>query len=82
MRVDEINESRIKSFVKMLEDNQEVEFSYNEFYYEIFQSIESGYIINVYSSDEKDGDGYYLEVNELDGGLCTGSARDAIEFML
>ena len=82
MRVNEINESRIKSFVKTLEDNQEVEFSYNEFYYEIFKSVESGYIVNVYSSDEKDEDGYYLEENELDGGLCTGSARDAVEFML
>lgn len=82
MKTDEINESRIKSFVKTLEDTQEVEFSYNEFYYEIFESSDIGYIVNVYSSDEKDGDGDYLEENELDGGLCTGSARDAVEFML
>ena len=38
-------------------------------------------MINIYSSNEKDEDDEYLFEN-IDGGLCTGSPKDAIEFML
>lgn len=72
----------ITALSKLLKLNQSVEFKYNSFYYEIFKSTDSGYIVNVYSSDERDAFNGYLDVNIIDGGLCTGSARDAIEFML
>ncbi len=82
MNVDDMNERRIKSFVKILEDDKTVNFSYNEYYFEIFESVtDNGYVVNVYSSDEKDDDGY-IEANLLDGGLCTGTPRDAIEYIL
>ena len=48
----------------------------------MFESAESGYIVNLYSSDERDEFNGYLDSNVIDGGLCMGSARDAIEFML
>jgi len=67
---------------KILDAEQSVEFIFNNFYYEIFESSESGYIVNVYSSDEKDEYGCYLDKHNIDGGLCTGSAKNAIEFML
>jgi len=38
--------------------------------------------INIYSSDEKDESGEYRDEFNVDGGLCSGSAKDAIEFML
>lgn len=83
MSIADRNEKRIASFVKVLEETKEVDFAYNEFYYEIFHSGNvNGYFVNVYSDDEKDRYGDYLEENELDGGLCTGNARDAVEFML
>ena len=82
MNVADMNEQRIKSFVKTLEENKTVHFSYNEYYFEIFESAtDSGYVVNVYSSDEKE-DNEYIEANLLDGGICTGSALDAIYFML
>lgn len=61
---------------------KKVEFKHNNLFYEIFDSSNGGYVINVYSSDKKDEDGYYLEENIVDGGLCTGNVTDAIEFML
>ena len=59
-----------------------MEFVYNDLHYEIFASADTGYIVNIYSSDEKDEDEQYLEKNNIDGRLCTGSCKDAIEFML
>lgn len=83
MNIANRNEKRISSLVMLLEENKAVEFVYNEFYYEVFESSSSdGYIVNVFSDDEKDEYGEYLEKNEVDGGLCSGSARDAVEFML
>jgi len=72
----------INTLSKLLELGDTVEFTYNNLYYEIFKSSESGYIINIYSSDEKDKDGCYLDKYNIDGGLCTGNSKDAIEFML
>jgi len=46
--------------------------------YEIFESAERGYVVNVYS----DEDGEYLDKYLVDGGLCSGTVKDAIEFML
>jgi len=72
----------IDSLSKRLEHNQELEFVYNNLNYEIFESTQGGYVVNVYSNDERDENGDYLEQNNIDGGLCTGSCKDAIEFML
>ena len=72
----------ISSLAKILEQNDEVEFIYNNLHYEIFASADTGYVVNIYSSDEKDEYEQYLEKNNIDGGLCTGTAKDAIEFMM
>ena len=72
----------IDSLSNRLEHHQEVEFVYNNLHYEIFTSSEGGYAVNIYSSGEKDEDDDYLEKNNIDGGLCSGSSKDAIEFML
>jgi len=66
---------------KFLILNQSVEFAHNSLYYEVFKSADSGYVVNVYSSNEKDDEGEFIEINLVDGGLCTGNARDTIEFM-
>jgi len=72
----------ITTLSKILDTEQSVEFTYNNLFYEVFESSESGYVVNVYSCDSKDEDEQYLEQNIVDGGLCTGSCRDAIEFMM
>ena len=77
-----MNKNNIFKLADILEKDKSVEFKYNNLFYEIFESGDSGYIVNLYSSDEKDEDGEYLEINNVDGGLCTGSASDAVWFMV
>ena len=77
-----MNKNNISKLADILEKDKSVEFKYNNLFYEIFESCDSGYIVNLYSSDEKDEDGEYLEENNVDGGLCNGAVRDAILFML
>ena len=82
LQQEQFREMAITALSKFLELNKSVEFAYSNLYYEVFKSADSGYIVNLYSSNEKDEDEQYVEANLVDGWLCTGSARDAIEFML
>jgi len=82
LQQEQFREMAVTALSKFLILNQSVEFAYNSLYYEVFESADSGYVVNLYSSNEKDDDGEFIEVNLVDGGLCSGSARDAIEFML
>jgi len=82
LQQEQFREIAIIALSKFLLLNQSVEFTYNALYCEIFTSVESGYVINIYSSDEKDEYGEYQEKFNIDGSLCTGGARDAIEFMI
>ena len=74
--------NKISRLSRLLKSESSVEFKHNGFYYEVFKSADSGYIVNLYSSNEKDEDEQYIEANLVDGGLCSGSEKDAIEFML
>jgi hypothetical protein len=74
--------NKINRLSRLLKNESSVEFKHNGFYYEVFESADSGYVVNVYSSNEKDDNEQYIEANLVDGGLCSGSERDAIEFML
>ena len=82
LQQDEFREMAITALSRLLELNQSVEFQYNDLYYEIFTSAESGYVVNLYSSNEKDAYGEYQDKFNVDGGLCTGSVKDAIGFLL
>ena len=77
-----MNKNNISKLADILEKDKSVEFKYNNLFYEIFESCVTGYIVNLYSSDEKDEDGEYLEINNIDGGLCSGRASDAVWFMV
>jgi len=46
--------NKINRLARVLRENGSVEFKHNGFYYEVFESADSGYIINLYSNDEKD----------------------------
>lgn len=77
-----MDEKKIKELADILSTNKSVEFTHKGLFYQVFESCEYGHVVNIYSSNKKDEEGYYLEVNIVDGGLCTGNTRDAIEFML
>lgn len=77
-----MNKNNISKLADILKKDTYVEFAYNNLFYEIFESANGGYMVNLYSSNEKDEDGEYLEDNIVDGGLCTGSASDAVWFMV
>lgn len=78
----EHKELAINTLSQILFIYKRVEFKYNNSYYEIFESCSDGYVVNLYSSCLKDEDGDYFDANMIDGGLCSGSTRDAIEFMM
>jgi len=82
MKADDMDEVRIEEFANMLESGETVEFIFNGFYYEILESSDMGYVVNVYSDNEKDEYDDYLDKHLIDGGLCSGCAKDAIGFML
>lgn len=73
LQEEEYKELAINTLSKILDLYQRVEFRYNNLYYEIFDSSNDGYMVNVYTSEDK---------NCIDSGLCTGSSKDAIEFMM
>ena len=77
-----MNKNNISKLVDILKKDTYVEFAYNNLFYEIFESANGGYMVNLYSSNEKDEDGCFLDENNFDGGLCTGSASDAVWLMV
>ena len=76
-----MNKNNISKLADILKKDTYVEFAYNNLFYEIFESANGGYMVNLYSSNEKDEDDEYLFEN-IDGGQFDGSAKDAIQFML
>ncbi|MCD6433228.1 MAG: hypothetical protein J7L21_04230 [Sulfurimonas sp.] len=82
MKTDEMSVTAINDFANILNNGETADFIFNDFYYKIFESCDKGYIINIYSCNQRDENGDYLDKYIIDGGHCTGSAREAIEFML
>lgn len=74
--------SAVEDFTRALDDGNTAEFIFNDLFYEIFESLDTGYIVNIYCCNKKNDNGDYLDEYLVDGGLCTGSAKDAVEFML
>jgi len=77
-----MSESKIEVLADILHKDNIVEFFHKDFYYEIFTSADNGFVVNLYTSDERDEDEELIEANMIDGGLCSGSQKDAIGFML
>lgn len=77
-----MNGTNISKLSEILEKEKSIGFKYNNLFYQIDESSYGGYVVNLYSSNEKNEDDEYLEENLVDGGLCSGSASDAIWFMV
>ena len=68
----------IERYVKKLEEDHSVVFLHNEMVYVIqWSDSNEGWYIEIF-------DPYLLgmDLDSKDGGLCTGSAQDAVEFLL
>ena len=64
-------------YAKTLEEKGEVAILFNGYLYIVYDSVqEDGYMVDKYDPFDLGGD------NIMDGGLCTGSAQDAVEFLL
>ena len=77
-----LKNNKINSLARVLKNEGNVEFKHNGFFYEIFKSANTGFVINLYSSNDKDDEGELIESNMIDGGLCHGNAKDAVIFMI
>jgi len=78
-------QARIKElYAKILEDQREVMFYDDEWLYVIFEASDGGWLVDVFTADEEivfyNAEEHKFKL--LDGGLCTGDAYDAIEFMM
>ena len=70
-----------KREIAELEANQKVRFSTGGYLYDIWWSdCNDGWMINVYDEDDDifDEDGELDDSSAFDGGLCTGSAENAV----
>lgn len=73
-----------KTLINELKVNKAVQFIYQENFYDIFESVEGGYIYSIYPNQPDlifDEDGELIEDEQLDGGLCTGRERDVFTFI-
>ena len=74
--------NKVNTLSRLLKSERSVAFKHNNLYYQVCEAANTGYVVNVYSSNERDDEQEYIEANLIDGGLCTGNERDAIAFML
>ena len=75
-----MNTKTIELYTEILEIEREITIVIGETQIDIHESDEGWYIQTYTLNTVKDSDSYLLI--EDDGGLCTGSARDAVEFFL
>ncbi len=73
-----MKKSKLKLLTLYLNEHNEIQFIHKKQYFNIwFSSSDYGWQINRYNINSN-----IIPPEPDDGGLCTGSAKDAIEFML
>ncbi len=75
----------VEKYAEKLYQDGEVYFEYDNHTYEIFESFmePEAYCVNVYDGNVKASlVSDKFEGEEIDGGMCTGSPEDAVNFML
>lgn len=74
---EEKSPNQLTPYIKELEESEKTAFILNERLFSISKSLqENGYMINVTLIENID-----IEMDSEDGGLCTGTASDAVYFM-
>ena len=83
MSTAKVEENVINSYAIILEEVGTVAFEVEDILYRIFQRHDGDWEIGIYREDlvsTKVGEVYAFV--EIDGGICTGSSKDAVEFFL
>ncbi len=78
-----VAENLIDTYAIILEEVEIVAFEVDDILYRIFQRDDGSWEIGVYREElitTKVGEMFAFV--EIDGGICTGSSRDAVEFFL
>ena len=80
VKLNKLSQDEKKTYLSYLKRHGEVKFFKGDHSYHIFDSQnEDGYVVDKYDNDEAE---YTDDYECIDGGLCTGSAEDALEFMI
>ena len=74
-----MNNTVKNAYAMVLTERGSITFEEDGLVFEINES-EEGYMIDLFFPVHTTGNGFMCK--EIDGGICTGSALDAIEFML
>ena len=83
MSTAKVGENVINSYAIILEEVGTVAFEIDDILYRIFQRDDESWEIGVYREDLVSAKvGEVLAFVEIDGGICTGSSVDAVEFFL
>jgi hypothetical protein len=78
-----VAENLIETYALILAEVEIVAFEVDDILYRIFQRHDGDWEIGIYREDlvsAKVGEVYAFV--EIDGGICTGSSKDAVEFFL
>ncbi|MCT7578750.1 hypothetical protein [Aliarcobacter butzleri] len=81
---DDVSNFLIEALIEKIKTTSCAQFSYQGCFYDIFDSVEGGYIYNVYPDDLDlifDENGDLKNEEELDGGLCDGDERDVLTYI-
>lgn len=71
----------VEALAKKLDEDNQLQFIYDDKFYDLFDSVEGGYIYNVYPNEPNlifDKDGELIDDMQLDGGLYDGKSKDII----
>ena len=83
MSTAKVGENVINSYAIILEEVGTVAFEVEDILYRIFQRDDESWEIGVYREDLVSAKvGEVFAFVEIDGGICTGSSKDAVEFFL
>jgi len=83
MSTPKLAENLIKTYALILEEVEIVAFEIDDILYRIFQRDDESWEIGIYREEliaTKVGEIFAFV--EIDGGICTGSSKDAVEFFL
>jgi len=83
MNTGKLAENIIQVYSIILEEVGQVSFQNEDILYRIFQREDSSWEIGIFREDFISAKvGEVFAFVEIDGGVCTGSSKDAVEFFL
>jgi hypothetical protein len=78
---DNVFEYFINELSKKLDENNQLQFAYNDKFFDLFASAECGYSYNVYPNEPFlifDDNGKLIDVMQQKSGLCNGESKEIL----